>query len=141
MLQTLAENMASIMRCVHAGHGFHCSGFFLRPIHARILLFIERRETVALKDLAEWLNVTPGAVTQMVDALAGMGLVQREEDTKDRRIIRIRLTGLALDKLEELKKGYLTSVSRVFGVLSDMEIEEFVMLLNKVHANLGRRKK
>ena len=99
-------------------------------------LLRNKKEEVAVKDLAEMLNVTPGAVTQFVDALVEMDLVRREEDAKDRRIIRIKLTELARSKLEEFRKGYLASASRVFDILSDAEIRELVRLLDKVDTHL-----
>lgn len=140
LLQILTEKMASVMRRVHADQSFRCSELKVSPPQVRILFFIaKQREDVALKDLAEMLGVTPGAVTQFVDALVETNLVKREEDAKDRRIIRIKLTTLALSKLEEFRKGYLASVNRVFSVLSDSEIKEFVALLEKVDANPVRR--
>ena len=102
-----------------------------------MLFFIARQnEEVAAKDLAEMLGVTPGAVTQFVDGLVDMGLVKREEDIMDRRIIRIKLTELARSKLEEFRKGYLASASQVFDILSDAEIKELVRLLDKVDSHL-----
>ena len=137
-LQSLGEKMASVMRRVHAGQSFRFSEFKLGLSQVRILFFIaKQKEEVAVKDLAEMLKVTPGAITQFVDALVEMELVRREEDAKDRRIIRIKLTELAISKLEEFKKGYLTSASRVFDVLSDAEIKELVRLLDKVYKHLA----
>lgn len=137
-LQTLVEVMASVMRRVHAGQGFRFSEFRLGPPQVRILFYIAKREDdVALKDLAEMLKVTPGAVTQFVDGLVEMDLVRREEDARDRRIIRIKLTGLAVRKLEEFRKGYLTSATRVFSVLSDGEIGQLVRLLARVNIPSG----
>ncbi|MFC1988012.1 MarR family winged helix-turn-helix transcriptional regulator [Chloroflexota bacterium] len=136
LLQALAEKMASVVRRVHAGQGFKFSEFILRPPQVRILFFIARQnEEVAVKDLAEMLNVTPGAVTQFVDGMVDMDLVRREEDAKDRRIIRVKLTELARSKLREFRKSYLTAASRAFDVLSDAEIGELVRLLNKVDIN------
>jgi DNA-binding MarR family transcriptional regulator len=137
LLQSLAEKMASIMRRVHKGQGFKFSEFILRPPQVRILFFITRQnEEVAIKDLAEMLGVTPGAVTQFLDGLVDIGLVRREEDIKDRRIMRIKLTELARSKLEEFRKAYLASASQVFDILSDAEIKELVRLLDKVNTHL-----
>jgi DNA-binding MarR family transcriptional regulator len=133
LLQSLGEKMASVMGRVHKGQGFKFSEFILRPPQVRMIFFIAgQNEEVAAKDLAEMLGVTPGAVTQLVDGLVEMGLVRREEDVKDRRIMRIKLTELARSKLEEFKKGYLASVSQVFDILNDAEIKELVRLLDKV---------
>lgn len=142
LLQALAEKMASIMRRVHSGQSFKFSEFVLRPPQIRILFLIARQqEEVSVKELAEMLDVTPGAVTQFVDSLVEMDLVKREEDTSDRRVIRIKLTGLAKSKLEELRKDYLTSANHIFEVLSNTEISELVRLLDKVdsHPSAGRK--
>jgi DNA-binding MarR family transcriptional regulator len=137
LLQSLTEKMTSAMRRVHKGHGVKFSEFILRPPQVRMLFFIARQnEEVALKDLAEMLDVTPGAVTQVVDGLVDMNLVRREEDVKDRRIIRIKLTELARSKLEEFREGYLASANQVFDILSDAEIKELVRLLDKVDNHL-----
>ena len=70
LLQSLAEKMTSIMRDVHRGHGFKFTEFVLKPPQIRTLFFIARQdEEVATKDLAEMLDVTPGAVTQFVLSL------------------------------------------------------------------------
>ncbi|MFH1169462.1 MAG: MarR family winged helix-turn-helix transcriptional regulator [Chloroflexota bacterium] len=121
---------------MHAGQGLKFSEFNLSPPQVRILFFIARRnEEVALKDLAAWLNVTPGAVTQFVDALVLKDMVRREEDARDRRIIRIKLTDLARSKLEEFRRSYLASASRVFAVLSSEEIGQLARLMDKVDSH------
>lgn len=138
LLESLAEKMISVMRRVHKGQSVRFSEFRLSPPQIRILFFIGKQgKDVAVKDLAEMLKVTPGAITQFVDALVEMDLVRREEDPKDRRIIRIKLTELAIIKLEELRKGYLISSSQVFDILSDAEITELVRLLDKVNSHLA----
>lgn len=136
MLQTLVEKMASVMRRVYTGHGFRLSEFKLGPPQVRILFFIaKQKQEVAVKDLAEMLKVTPGAITQLVDPLVEMGLVRREEDLRDRRIARIKLTELTISKLEEFKRGYVESASMVFGTLNDKEIKELVILLDKADSH------
>jgi DNA-binding MarR family transcriptional regulator len=137
LLQSLGEKVSSVMRRVHAGQGFRFSEFKVSPPQVHILFFIAKQgKDVAVKDLAEMLKVTPGAVTQFVDALVEMDLVKREEDPKDRRIIRIKLTELAMSKLEEFREGYLASVSWAFEALSDAEIKELIRLLDKVYTHL-----
>ena len=73
--------------------------------------------------------------------MVDMGLVRREEDLNDRRIMRIKLTDLAKSKLGELRKDYIESVSQVFNILDDAEIKELVRLLDKVGSYLEIRRK
>ncbi len=73
LLESLAEKMISVMRRVHKGQSVRFSEFRLSPPQIRILFFIGKQgKDVAVKDLAEMLKVTPGAITQFVDALVEM---------------------------------------------------------------------
>lgn len=132
-LQALIETMFSVMKHVDANRGFRMGELTLSRPHMRILFHVAKaREEVAVKDLAEMLSVTPGAVTQLLDGLEQMGLVRREEDTRDRRVIRIKLTEFARGELEDLRRSYLDSASQIFDVLCDTEIKELLKLLEKV---------
>jgi DNA-binding MarR family transcriptional regulator len=134
LLQSLVARMGVVMRGMHAGQGFQFAGFNVGPPQVRILFHIASRpDGVSVKDLAEKLSVTPGAVTQFIDALVEKGLVKREEDHNDRRLLRIKLTEFANGKFAEFKKDYFVSVSRVFDSLSDGEILQLIALLTKAN--------
>ncbi len=49
-------------------------------------------EALAMKETAERLGITTGTLTVAVDRLVKKGYIERARDTKDRRIVRIRLT-------------------------------------------------
>jgi DNA-binding MarR family transcriptional regulator len=61
------------------------------------------------------------------------GLVRREEDRIDRRLLRIKLTEFAHNNFKEFKRDYFASVSRVFDSLSDEEIMQLTGLLMKAN--------
>lgn len=134
LLRSLLAEMRAVMRGMHSGHGFRFAGFTVGPPQARILFYIASKpDGVSVKDLAEILSVTSGAVTQFIDALVEKGLVRREEDQNDRRLLRIKLTDYAGSKFNEFKKGYFATVSRVFSSLSDEEILQLTALLKKAN--------
>ena len=60
-----------------------------------------RRGFQSVKDLAEKRQISPPAISQAVDALAGKGLVTRLQDSEDRRRMRIELTPYASRVLDE----------------------------------------
>lgn len=136
LLQSLIEKMVNIIKCVHAKHGFPLCGFKLSRPHIMILLFISKhKEGASTKDLAKLLNVTSGAITQFIDTLVERKLVKREDDPKDRRILRLTLTKSAQKKFTVFKKNYYKSVSHIFNELNEKEIKQFIILLNKI--NIG----
>lgn len=50
------------------------------------------------RDLAGALGLTPATLTPVVDALDADGLVARERDLRDRRVVRIALTAAGRDR-------------------------------------------
>lgn len=133
LLQALIEKMVNVMKSMHGSHGFSFGNFKLSRPQVMILFFIARKKDgVSAKDLATFLNVTSGAITQFIDPLVQKKLISREEDSKDRRILRIKLTKKAKEEFMAFKKSYYTSVSPAFDELSQHEIEQFIFLLNKI---------
>lgn len=138
LMQSLTEKLGCVWRGIHTGQSFPFGEFTLGTSHVRILFFVARKkEGVSVKDLAEMLGVTSGAVTQFVDGLVKKALVRREEDPEDRRILRIKLTELTESKFKQFRKDYFTSVSRVFDTLSDEEIKQLIRLLTRINIPSG----
>ncbi len=85
-----------------------------------------------MKELAELSHITPGAVTQFVNGLVQKGLVAREGDPSDRRIVRLKLTELAKKQMEKFRKDHLDSMSKIFEALNDDEIKQLIELFIKM---------
>lgn len=133
LLQTLIDKMISTMKSMHAGHCFSFGDLKLSRPQASILFFIDKHQDgVSAKELATFLNVTSGAITQFIDPLVEDKLVKREEDSQDRRLIRITLTKETKLKLNTFKKKYHKSVSATFDALTEPEIEQFIHLFDKL---------
>lgn len=138
LLQLLIERMGSVMRSLHTGQGFPFGEFTLNMPQVRMLFLVaSKKQGASVKELAEMLNVTPGAVTQFLDALVAKGLVRRGEDPNDRRMLRIKLTELAGSKFEGFKTDYFVSASRVFDTLNEEEIGQLIKLLAKINIPAG----
>ncbi|MFA5309713.1 MAG: MarR family transcriptional regulator [Dehalococcoidales bacterium] len=133
LLQNLVQLMMSVMR--HVRHPGPPPEHFLSPPHMMLLFTIGRQsEGMSVKELAERSSITPGAVTQFVDALVEKGLVAREGDTNDRRIVRLKLTPMAESQIEHFKKEHFASMSRIFDALNDDEIKQLITLFTKMDA-------
>ncbi|GBG07948.1 hypothetical protein B1748_17475 [Paenibacillus sp. MY03] len=100
-----------------------------------MLHFIRESGSCRLTALAEKLDVQPGAVTAMIDRLGKSGYVTRENDAKDRRVIRVRLTEAGEDiikKSHELRKEI---VAKYMESLSSAEVETVTVLMEKLVAS------
>ena len=130
-MQTLVQRMMAVMK--HVRHGSPPPEHVLSPPQMNLLFAIAReKEGTSVKELAEGASVTPGAITQFVDALVEKGLVAREGDPNDRRIVRLKLTELAKKQFENFRQEHLDMMCRVFEVLSDDEIRQLLALISKI---------
>jgi DNA-binding MarR family transcriptional regulator len=109
----------------------------LSPNQAHLLFSIaNKKEGIYVKDLADELGITSGAVSQFVDILATKNLVKREVNSADRRMIKLNVTDEVKAHFEMFRKECLYSISQKFDVLSDQEILQLIAILSKVDGRL-----
>ncbi len=83
-------------------------------------------------ELARASMLTSGTVTTRVDGLERRKLVKRFRDTKDRRIVRTRLTALGLKTIDGAIAARITSADEQLSVLSSREFRSMTSALRKV---------
>ena len=71
-------------------------------------------------------------MTTVIDNLERDGLVRRERDAKDRRVIYVHLTGAGKKKLEAVFPGHIAALVEEFSVLSASEQESLGELCKKL---------
>jgi DNA-binding MarR family transcriptional regulator len=78
----------------------------IRIQHFNVFAVVPRDEGMRMTELARWLQLTPGAVTQVVDQLERLGLMDRVADPTDGRAVIVRPTPAA-------ELGYETGRRRI----------------------------
>jgi len=71
-------------------------------------------------------------MTTVIDNLERDGLVRRERDAKDRRVINVHLTEAGKGKVEAVLPGHVAALVEEFSVLSAREQEQFGELCKKL---------
>lgn len=82
--------------------------------------------------LAEWKGVSRATITGLLDGLEKDGLIQRQADPTDRRLIRVNLTDAGREFLEKITPTYAQWLTDIVGPLSEEERRHLVSLLEKV---------
>jgi MarR family transcriptional regulator, negative regulator of the multidrug operon emrRAB len=82
--------------------------------------------------LAEWKGVSRATITGLLDGLEKDGLIQRQADPSDRRLIRVNLTDAGREFLEKITPTYAQWLTDIVGPLSEEERRQLVSLLEKV---------
>ncbi|MGE5578146.1 MAG: MarR family winged helix-turn-helix transcriptional regulator [Syntrophothermus sp.] len=88
------------------------------------LRYIAGRKDCTSGDVARGLRISPAAATNLVDRLVKKGLVNRQEDPEDRRIVLLSLTPSGSETFEEITRS------------EDENFEEILSRLQPRHRDL-----
>ncbi|WP_096186363.1 MarR family winged helix-turn-helix transcriptional regulator [Evansella halocellulosilytica] len=93
-----------------------------------LLLQLEINGGMKATEIADFFNVTPGAVTSMCDKLEKLNLVQRIRESEDRRVVKMVLTNIGEDKVHEIfLKFPQETINNIAEVLTDIN-----KIMNKI---------
>jgi DNA-binding MarR family transcriptional regulator len=93
---------------------------------------IRRRGSVTMRELADALGATSlSTATQMGDRLARLGLVQRDHDRRDRRVVRLSLTPRARTLLDRATALRRRALEQALSSLDDGELATLVELTER----------
>jgi DNA-binding MarR family transcriptional regulator len=108
----------------------------LTPSRTHLLWELGQRGPVTQQVLATALKITPRAVTGLVDALVGSGLVTREPHPTDRRATLVTLTSRAEALVSQLKRDHEALASSLFAPMARTEFDSFARGLDGVIVRL-----
>lgn len=87
-----------------------------------------------MSDLAEWLTLSRGGITKLVDRLQEAGYLERVSCPEDRRSLQAELTPAGEKMLEEMRSVYEAELERRLRALTAEEAELITTALLKVTA-------
>lgn len=106
------------------------------PAQKEVLFILSDNDGMKIKEIAENLGITPGAATQLTEALVQSGLLVRMVDATDRRIVRMHCSGRGKAQTQKLLAARLSLLEQLFKDLSDAEIEAFQNVIKKMNTNM-----
>jgi DNA-binding MarR family transcriptional regulator len=107
----------------------------ISPVQGELLHLLASRETLTVTEIARIMGVTGSAVTQMVDPLVRKGLLDREHDEDDRRVVRICLSSKAKTMHAMIENHLDQHFSELLEPLSVEELRTFRDLMQKIINN------
>nr|WP_240982503.1 MarR family transcriptional regulator [Streptomyces sp. S3(2020)] len=110
-----------------------------KPPEAQLALLwhVRAHEGVTVREVAEALMMKPNNVSALVSQLTRQGELERRQDTADKRIAHLYLTGVAKERLAEVERlmsGHLVDALRA---LTDGERAALGAAVGALHALTG----
>jgi DNA-binding MarR family transcriptional regulator len=109
-------------------------GYGERHIAMLISLAIEGPATVS--ELGQRLDMTPAHASLVVGELARAGLVERNHDERDRRLIIVSLSDAAKPAVAEMRKRHAAPLLGFLGELDEEEADRFIEHLDRLIAHI-----
>jgi DNA-binding MarR family transcriptional regulator len=105
------------------------------PSHLRALGVLLRHGPARPGELAEHLRIAPRSATEVVDALAERGLVERRPDPADRRATQVVVTDAGAELGRAVRAARAAEADRVFAELDDADRAELERILRRLAAD------
>lgn len=98
----------------------------------RLLGILRERGPMPMRALKDELTVSAQNVSVMVDGLEGQGLVTRDHDPDDRRVVLVKLTASGRERVDAGLAAHQQAVSRLFDCLTDEQKARFAACLDRL---------
>ncbi|MGE5595960.1 MAG: MarR family winged helix-turn-helix transcriptional regulator [Hyphomicrobiales bacterium] len=99
----------------------------LTTAQLRVLFLMRESPGVTAGELANRLSVTPPTISGIVDRLVKLGLVRREDDAADRRLVRNHLTERGEHACSWLERGIAVYTRRILLEMNHEDLEAFLV--------------
>lgn len=134
----LAENLASIIPAFHQKF-IHEIPFPVPPNHFLTLIRLHDYGTQTITELSERLLISKQQMSPIIEKLFNSGYVDRVQDAKDRRSVKISISDLGYKILESHHHHMVALLEKKITHLKDKEVQElseklktFLNLFNKL---------
>jgi DNA-binding MarR family transcriptional regulator len=97
-----------------------------------------RHKTLTMGEAAELLDVTPRAITRLVDSLEKEGLVTRQVSPHDKRVYLISVTDKTQAQAKKMMPKHEKKMSELFSIFTEAELLEYLRLSSKLAGHLKK---
>ncbi|MCK9578399.1 MarR family transcriptional regulator [bacterium] len=97
-----------------------------------ILHLIREKKQVPMKDIADFLEITPPSATSLISNLVVNDILERHFDKVDRRVILLSITERGRRIFEKAKKDRAAAFEKVVSNLTQEEKDVLLKLLKKI---------
>ena len=106
----------------------------LSLVHLTVLTALEAEGPMAMKRLAEALDVSDASTTGIVDRMEKRGLVERRHATEDRRVVRVYPTAAGEQVFRDMAAHRRLALSNVLAELTEDEMQALLIGMRAIHA-------
>jgi DNA-binding MarR family transcriptional regulator len=134
----ILEVFFEISRGIKSEMAVDCQTSQLTVLQLQALIFIKRKNTLSMSDIANLFNISLPTATALSDKLINLNLIKRQESEKDRRIVNISLTEKGNALLKKAMKIRHQKMNKVLAYLSLEDRKELLRILGNLSNNIQK---
>ncbi|SDK48597.1 MarR family winged helix-turn-helix transcriptional regulator [Sediminibacillus albus] len=96
------------------------------------LRYVQKKQPCTSSDIAHEFAIGKSAVTAQINRMVERGLIDRQRDEEDRRIVYLSLTPTGEETMAEGTQRLYEVLGEILSEFSEQEIERFVQSLEKL---------
>ena len=97
-----------------------------------VLMLLESRKHVIMKEIGEELGIKPSSATNLVDRLIKLDLIERSSVPDDRRVVEVSLTEKGKELIEEVRRVDNQHWEKMLAKIDEPEYEEILRVVKKL---------
>lgn len=102
------------------------------------LRYVAEKENPLMKDVADYLYITPPSATSLIDGLVTAKMLERNSDKNDRRIIRVSITPRGQKILDTGFSETANRMRRILTKLDEMDQKNLIEILEKLSRSYNK---
>ena len=127
LLRELLDELAAHSPAAAMRHMRHWPGGRLSLVHVNVLAILELDGPLTMRGLAEAMDVSQASATGIVDRMEQRGLVERQRDDEDRRVVRVALTEEGRRLIAGMTAERRDHLAAMLDSLTDEELAGFLL--------------
>jgi MarR family transcriptional regulator, organic hydroperoxide resistance regulator len=96
------------------------------------LTFLYQRESCTMQDLSRAMHTRESTTTGLVDRMTRTGLIRRQRDKTDRRVVRALITAKGRSAMQELQKQRRRAFAEIFKRLTASDRSRWLEIIEKL---------
>jgi len=102
------------------------------PLQIQVLGYLQKHERPSMKEVADFLSITPPSATSIIDSMANDGLLKRQLAATDRRTIHLCITAKGRNIFKYGFRQITLYMREIFSCLTDTERKQMINIYKKI---------
>lgn len=132
----LVETICTLSKLMKEQMSYSTDLTTLTLAQLQTLIFLKNHRSVSMRDIANHFSIELPSATSLLNKLHSVELVERQQDEKDRRIVRIALTAKGESLLKEAMEQRTKKISHMLSSLSQKDQDDLLRILQILVAKL-----